>query len=291
MASGVTLDLSRPSDDFRKKERLMIKTVSTDIHFHSPRPRAMVLGSAIAFMFIAPAAVGDVISFNGSGSVGVGATLYDPNDNSNSADVFTDVTPNWNGLSPFDQTSQQQASVGGETLDVSTRLQLDATTANGVTTMAYRETNSMTVSSGVTDPYRDIGFSYNNSIFINFTTAGWTELQFTNIGGGLYNSFFLGEFHLNSGGELYDIDYSSGSGVVGSIPYQGSLTNLDSWVGGTNLLLGAGSWTLELRDSFSGLGDFGDTLNFDMEFSNFVIPGPGGIAAILGLAAVRRRRR
>ena len=45
----------------------------------------MVLGSAIAFMFIASAAVGDVISFNttGSGSVGVSATLYDPNDNSN----------------------------------------------------------------------------------------------------------------------------------------------------------------------------------------------------------------
>ena len=278
----------------------MIKTVSTDIHFHSPRPRAMVLGSAIAFMFIAPAAVGDVMDFNttGSGSVGVGATLYDPNDNSNSADVSAYVTPNWNGLSPFDQTSQQQASVGGETLDVSTRLQLDATTANGVTTMAYRETNSMTVSSGVTDPYRDIGWGYDRSIFISFTTTGWTEVDFSNIGGGLDSGFEFNDLHLNSGGGLYAIDYSSGSGVVDwSIPiidedYQGSFTNLGGFVGGTNnLLLGAGSWTLELRDSFFGQGGFDDTLNFDMEFSNFVIPGPGGIAAILGLAAVRRRRR
>ena len=260
----------------------------------------MVLGSAIAFMFIASAAVGDVISFNttGSGSVGVSATLYDPNDNSNTADTFTDVTPNWNGLSPFDQTSQQQATVGGETLDVTTRLQLDATTTNGVTTMAYRETNSMTVSSGVTETDRDIGWSYDRSIFINFTTTGWTELNFSNIGGGLDSGFEYNDLHLNSGGGLYDIDYSSGSGVVDwFIPiidedYQGNLTNLGGWVGGTNnLLLGAGSWTLELRDSFSGPDIFGDTLNFDMEFSNFVIPGPGGIAAILGLAAVRRRRR
>ena len=278
----------------------MIKTVSTDIHFHSPRPRAMVLGSAIAFMFIASAAVGDVISFNttGSGSVGVSAALYDPNDNSNYADVSTDVTPNWNGLSPFDQTSQQQAAIGGETLDVSTRLQLDETTANGVTTMAYRETHSMTVSSGVTDPHRDIGFSYSNSIFINFTTTGWTELDFTNLSGGLTYDLGNASLHDNSGGGLYDIDYSSGSGVVDwSIPildedYQGNYTNLGGFVGGTNnLLLGAGSWTLELRDSFFGQGGFDDTLNFDMEFSNFVIPGPGGIAAILGLAAVRRRRR
>ena len=278
----------------------MIKTVSTDIHFHSPRPRAMVLGSAIAFMFIASAAVGDVISFNttGSGSVGVSAALYDPNDNSNYADVSTDVTPNWNGLSPFDQTSQQQAAIGGETLDVSTRLQLDETTANGVTTMAYRETHSMTVSSGVTDPHRDIGFSYSNSIFINFTTTGWTELDFTNLSGGLTYDLGNASLHDNSGGGLYDIDYSSGSGVVDwSIPildedYQGNYTNLGGFVGGTNnLLLGAGSWTLELRDSFFGQGGFDDTLNFDMEFSNFVIPGPGGIAGLLGFAAIRRRRR
>jgi hypothetical protein len=199
------------------------------------------------------------------------------------------VTPNWNGLSPFDQTSQQQASVGGETLDVSTRLQLDATTANGVTTMAYRETNSMTVSSGV----NSIGWGYDRSISINFTTTGWTELDFTNISGNLTN--WSGAYlHQNSGdGSLYDIDYSTGSAVVfweASIP---SGIQMDSWTGAgsNNLLLGAGTWTLDLNESITGQFTFNDTMNFDMEFSNFVIPGPGGLAGLLGFAAIRRRRR
>ena len=273
-----------------------MKYMSTD----APGIAAMALGSLVVPLFVAPAAFGDVISFSttGSGSVSVSAALYDPNDNSNTADAFTDVTPNWNGLSPFDQTSQQQASVGGETLDIATRLQLDANTSGGITTMAYRETNSMSTSSGIDDPDRDIGWSYDRSIFISFTTTGWTELDFSNIGGGLDSGFEFNDLYLNSGGGLYDIDYSSGSGVVDWFTpiidedYQGNLTNLGGWVGGTNnLLLGAGSWTLELRDSFQGLGAFNDSLEFDMEFSNFAVPGPGGIAAILGLAAVRRRRR
>ena len=291
MASGVTLDLSRPSDDFRKKERLMIKTVSTDIHFHSPRPRAMVLGSAIAFMFIAPAAVGDVISFNGSGSVGIVGTLYDPNDNSNTAPFDTRLTPSWNGAGPFDQSNQLQVTLSGETLTATTRLQLDAATTNGITTLEYRETESMSYSE--VDPNEAIGFNYDRAVWINFTTTGWTELDFTNISGGLTN--WQGAYlHQNSGdGSLYDIDYSTGSAVVfweASIP---SGFQMDSWTGAgsNNLLLGAGTWTLELNESITGQFTFNDTMNFDMEFSNFVIPGPGGIAAILGLAAVRRRRR
>ena len=295
MASGVTLDLSRPSDDFRKKERLMIKTVSTDIHFHSPRPRAMVLGSAIAFMFIASAAVGDVMDFNttGSGSVGIVGTLFEVPyfDNSNTAPFDTRLTPSWNGAGPFDQSNQQQVTLSGETLTATTRLQLDAATTNGITTLEYRETESLSYS-GVDDD-QAIGWGYDRSIFINFTTTGWTELDFTNISGGLTN--WSGAYlHQNSGdGSLYDIDYSTGSAVVfweASIP---SGYQMDSWTGAgsNNLLLGAGTWTLELNEQFHWQGSLNDSMNFDMEFSNFVIPGPGGIAAILGLAAVRRRRR
>jgi hypothetical protein len=291
MASGVTLDLSRPSDDFRKKERLMIKTVSTDIHFHSPRPRAMVLGSAIAFMFIAPAAVGDVISFNGSGSVGIVGTLYDPNDNSNTAPFDTRLTPSWNGAGPFDQSNQQQVTLSGETLTATTRLQLDAATTNGITTLEYRETESMSYS-GV-DPNQAIGFNYDKAVWINFTTTGWTELDFTNLSGGLTYDLSNASLYDNSGGGLYDIDYSSGSGVVfWAAPIPASYSGLSLWAGSSHtLLLGAGSWTIELNDQFNWHDSFNDTMNFDMEFSNFVIPGPGGIAAILGLAAVRRRRR
>ena len=257
----------------------------------------MLLGGVFTSLFVAPAAIGDVISFNttGSGSAGVAAIIYDPNDNTNTADVFTDVTPNWNGLSPFDQTSQQQASVGGETLDIATRLQLDASTTNGVTTMTYRETNSMLVSSGV-DPTRDLGFSYEKTIYINFTTTGWTELDFINLSGGLTYDLNGASLHHDSADDLlYNIDYSTGSAVVEwDIPMPSSFMNLGSWAGpgSDNLLLGAGNWTLELNDSIGGHQYlFNDSMNFDMEFSNFAVPGPGGLAGLLGLAAVRRRRR
>ena len=257
----------------------------------------MLLGGVFTSLFVAPAAIGDVISFNttGSGSAGVAAIIYDPNDNTNTADVFTDVTPNWNGLSPFDQTSQQQASVGGETLDIATRLQLDASTTNGVTTMTYRETNSMLVSSGV-DPTRDLGFSYEKTIYINFTTTGWTELDFINLSGGLTYDMGMASLHHDSADDLlYTIDYSTGSAVVGwDIPMPSSFMGLSSWAGpgSDNLLLGAGNWTLELNDSIGGHQYlFNDSMNFDMEFSNFAVPGPGGLAGLLGLAAVRRRRR
>ncbi|MDG1978431.1 MAG: hypothetical protein P8I44_07700 [Phycisphaerales bacterium] len=256
----------------------------------------MLLGGVFTSLFVAPAAIGDVISFSttGSGSVGVAATIYDPNDNTNTADVFTDVTPNWNGLSPFDQTSQQQDSVGGETFDIATRLQLDASTTNGVTTMTYRETNSMLVSSGV-DPTRDLGFSYEKTIYINFTTTGWTELGFINLSGGLTYDMGMASLHHDSADDLlYNIDYSTGSAVVEwDIPMPSSFMDLSSWAGpgSDRLLLAAGNWTLELNDSFNGQFDFNDSMDFDMQFSNFAVPGPGGLAGLLGLAAVRRRRR
>ena len=235
----------------------------------------MVLGSAIAFMFIASAAVGDVMDFNttGSGSVGIVGTLYDPNDNSNTAPFDTRLTPSWNGAGPFDQSNQQQVTLSGETLTATTRLQLDAATTNGITTLEYRETESMSYSE--VDPNEAIGFNYDRAVWINFTTTGWTELD------------------LNSGGGLYAIDYSSGSGVVfWAAPIPASYSDLSLWAGSSHtLLLGAGSWTIELNDQFNWQGSFNDTMNFDMEFSNFVIPGPGGIAGLLGFAAIRRRRR
>ena len=156
----------------------------------------------------------------------------------------------------------------------------------------------MSLSSGIDDPDRDIGWSYDRSISINFTTTGWTKLDFSNIGGGLDSGFEFNELHLNSGGGLYGIDDSSGSAVVDwSLPIitEGSgqsLMNLGGWAEeGSSLLLGAGSWTLELRDSISGPGEFDDSLDFDMEFSNFVVPGPIPFAGLLGFAAIRRRRR
>lgn len=269
-----------------------MKYMSTD----APRIAAMALGSLVVPLFVAPAAIGDVVSFSttGSGSVGVSGLFYDPSNpgNPSTAAFDTALTPTWNGVNPFDDSNLQQLALGGETLDVTTRLQLDATTSNGVTTMAYRETNSMTASSGV-DPNRDIGFNYDRAVWINFTTTGWTELDFTNISGGLTN--WSGAYlHQNSGdGSLYDIDYSTGSAVVfweASIP---SGYQMDQWTGAgsNNLLLGAGTWTLELNESITGQFTFNDTMNFDMEFSNFVIPGPGGLAGLLGFAAIRRRRR
>ena len=258
----------------------------------------MLLGSVFTCLFVAPAVLGDVISFSTSGSVGMVGHFYDPSnpDNPSTQGFDTTLNPDWNGAGPFDDFNQEQIALGGETLDVTTRIQMDATTSAGITTMAYRETNSMTGSSGV-NPSRDVGFSYEKAIYISFTTTGWTELDFINLSGGLTYDLSSASLHHDSADDLlYTIDYSTGSAVVEwDIPMPSSFGGLDSWAGpgSDNLLLGAGNWTLELNDTISGNFDelFNDSMNFDMQFSNFAVPGPGGLAGLLGLAAVRRRRR
>ena len=63
---------------------------------------------------------------------------------------------------------------------------------------------------------------------------------------------------------------------------------------GTYLFFGIGSYTLVAEQAFSGNWNQWPSggVGFDMQWSTTSsVPGPGGLAGLLGLAAVRRRRR
>ena len=243
---------------------------------HQPKPVAAMIG---AFM-ISPVVTGAVTTLTSDVNIGYAGSLYWNNQN-NYVDFDASITSAWNGLSAFDQTVTDQVSGGGESLTASSRLQLNESTTAGVTTFEYRETHSTSISEGV--DFNSIGFSYSNEVDINFVTTGWTQLDFTNVSGGLASSLFYNlELTINSGAAsegVWDPDLAWNVGSVTGISHD------------TVLLFAAGSYTISLSDYFMHDGGFDDTANFDMQFSNFAVPGPGAIASLLGVATMRRRRR
>ncbi len=244
-----------------------------------------ILVAVPSSMLLSVSSLAGVTSFSATGSFGYSGQLtnqlWDTSDFSTSLDV------SWNGVGNFDQSDSDSASLDGGTLNATTRVALSTSEFGGVTTLSYLE-SYVTTTAG---PIERVDFYRSQSAFLTFTTSGWTRLQFTNLSGSLlgYNTL-----HFTGAEEAFTIDLTGGNPIVDwsvSIP-SGNSGVLDTWDGvSAALLLSAGTWSLELADSFLAGAEFNDHLGFDMEFSSFPVPGPAGITGVAAALLLSGRRR
>ena len=237
-----------------------------------------------------PTAVADVISVSASGSIGYSGQLAGEED---TADYDASLGFTWDGSGSLDQSASDEASIDGTTVNARSRIELSSAISGGVTTVSYRESYT-TSTTGPSDPLDYGGWSRSQTVQVTFTTTDWTRLDFTGLEGGLLAQNAIQFYSVDQFGEIHSIDLSGTSPIVDWSSSMGTPLEsvLDAWDGvDSALLLGAGTWTLELNDSIGASGAFDDFLTFEMNFSAFTVPGPASLGGLMGLLLFNSRRR